>query len=123
MRNRLKWLFFVVLIMMISCRSASQVQIVGGSDADQVTGNNKGLRVSPGTCVFYGELLTVEGNGVIIGVQSLDGCGPGVTRYPKVGTKISARFKGELGASVGQKVHVKVMEFEKSFSILEIIPL
>ncbi|WP_139262964.1 hypothetical protein [Flammeovirga pacifica] len=119
----MRFLIWSIAFLIVGCKSSSYVQIVGGEDGSQVTGDNNDLRVSPGTCVFYGELLTIEGTGAIFMVKSLTGCGPGVTRYPKVGAKLSARFRGELNAEVGQNVQVKVMEYEKSFSILEIIPL
>ncbi|MBB3697317.1 hypothetical protein KMW28_03995 [Flammeovirga yaeyamensis] len=119
----MRFILAALLLLTIGCRTSNYVQIVGGEDKSQVTGDNNELRVTPGACVFYGELLTIEGTGAIFMVKSLVGCGPGVTRYPKVGTKLSARFRGELNAEVGQSVQVKVMEFEKSFSVLEIIPL
>ncbi|NME66480.1 hypothetical protein [Flammeovirga aprica] len=115
-------LITVFFFFAFGCKS-QQVQIIGGDSHGQVVADDNGLHVTPGTCVFYGEVLMIEGGGVIFFVKSLDGCGPGVTRYPKVGAKLSARFRGEIPCQVGEHVQVKVSEFEKSYSILEVIPL
>ncbi|MBD0401838.1 MULTISPECIES: hypothetical protein [unclassified Flammeovirga] len=119
----LNYLFIIAFSLFAYGCKSQQIQIVGGDSQGQVVADDNGLQVTPGTCVFYGEVLVVEGGGVIFFVKSLDGCGPGVTRYPKVGTKLSARFRGELPCQVGEHVQVKVSEFEKSYSILEVIPL
>lgn len=113
----------ITLVFLFSSCKTQQVQIVGGESQGQVLAEDDGLIVTPGTCVFYGEVLSIDGGGIMFFVKSLDGCGPGVTRYPKVGAKLSARFRGELPCQVGESVHVKVAEFEKSYSILEVVLL
>ncbi|MBB6462512.1 hypothetical protein HNR74_003711 [Flammeovirga kamogawensis] len=115
-------LFYSLLSLFMSCKS-QQVVIVGGDGYGQVEQEQEQIRVTPGTCVFYGEVLAIDGGGIMFGVSSLDGCGPGVTTYPKVGAKLSARFKGEVPCQVGDRVQVKVAEFEKSYSILDVITL